>query len=152
MASRATAPTILVVEDNHDDVSMIRKALDRAGIECHLDIVSDGSDALDYMFATGDYSHRKIACPPDLVLLDLDLPRVSGHECLRRIREADETRLVPVVILSVSAEEYDTSTAYDLGANGYVVKPLDGGSFVETVTAAVEYWLVVNERPAALDC
>lgn len=151
MAGRSPATTILLVEDNHDDVSMIEIAMDRAGIECRLDVVGDGSDALDYMFGTGDHARRDPAGPPDLVLLDLDLPRVNGHEFLRRIREVDETRLVPVVVLSVSAEEYDTVTAYDLGANGYVVKPLDGGNFVETVVSAVEYWLTVNEGPAASD-
>lgn len=152
MTSRVPAATILLVEDNHDDVSMIEIALDRVGIECRLDIVGDGSDGLDYMFGTGDHAHRDPACPPDLVLLDLDLPRVNGHEFLRRIREVDETRLVPVVVLTVSAEEYDTVAAYDLGANGYVVKPLDGRNFVETVVSAAEYWLTVNEAPAAPDC
>ncbi|RIK10300.1 MAG: two-component system response regulator [Acidobacteria bacterium] len=152
MASRVGPATVLLVEDNRDDVAMIEIALLRVGIECHLDVVSDGSDALDYMFGVGDYEHRDVACPPDLVLLDLDLPRVNGHEFLRRIREVDETRLVPVAVLTVSAEEYDTVTAYDLGANGYVVKPLDGGNFVETVAAAIEYWLAVNEGPAAADC
>lgn len=148
MPTRAGVPTILLVEDNDDDVELIRVALERAEIRCEMEVTYDGSDALEYMFGIGKYSHREISDPPDLVLLDLDLPRVNGHEFLRRIRERDETRLVPVVILTVSAEEYDTVTAYDLGANGYIVKPLDGGGLVETVSSAAKYWLGINEGPA----
>lgn len=152
MADRAPQLTILLVEDNHNDVAMIEVAVQHSGVDCRLDIVGDGADALDYMFGKGGYTHRDPACLPNLVLLDLDLPRMNGHEFLRQIRQADETRLVPVVVLSASAEEFDTVMAYDLGANGYVVKPLDGGSFVQTVASAVEYWLTVNEGPAAPDC
>lgn len=140
---------ILLVEDNEDDVALIKLALERARVDCQVDVAIDGIEAMEYMLCEGRYEGREGGLPR-LVFLDLDLPRMDGHEFLRRIRELEATRLVPVVVMTVSAEEFDTVTAYDLGANGYIVKPLDGSGFLETVRAAAEYWLKINEGPAGV--
>ena len=110
-------------------------------------VVRDGAEALDYLLGAGTYAGRDLSEPPQVVLLDLNLPKLSGLDVLRRIRENERTRLQPVVILTSSAEEQDMIVGYGLGANSYVRKPVDFTQFSEAVRQIGLYWLVVNERP-----
>ncbi len=132
--------TILLVEDNPDDEALTIMALEEAKIANHVDIARDGVEALDYLHDNG----RAL---PHLVLLDLKLPKIDGLEVLRRMREEDRTKLVPVVILTTSREDHDLLTGYSNGANSYVRKPVDFDQFSEAVRQLGLYWLVINESP-----
>ena len=138
---------ILLVEDNPDDEALTLRALRKNNILNEVVVVRDGAEALDYMLGAGTYAGRDLSEPPQLVLLDLNLPKLSGLDVLRRIRENERTRLQPVVILTSSAEEQDMIVGYGLGANSYVRKPVDFTQFSEAVRQIGLYWLVVNERP-----
>lgn len=139
--------TILLVEDNPDDEALTIRALKKNNIGNHLAVVHDGAEALDYLFCTGTYADRDIKDLPQIVLLDLNLPKIDGLEVLRRIRENEITSLLPVVILTSSKEEQDILKGYKLGANSYVRKPVDFNQFVEAVHQLGLYWLVLNEVP-----
>src|SRR5438034_8077729 len=115
--------TVLLVEDNAEDEFLVTRAFKRTKLPVKLTMVRDGQEALDFLFRTGSFSRRRFDEPPDLVLLDLDLPKISGLEVLRYIREDKRMRLIPVVVFTASAEERDRVAAYELGANSYVVKP-----------------------------
>lgn len=138
--------TILLVEDNDDDVELTRRAFARGNLINELIVVRDGQEALDYLFATGAYADRDAASLPHLVLLDLNLPKINGLEVLRRIRSAETTKRLPVVVLTTSKEEKDIFGSYDLGANSYVRKPVDFAQFTEAVQQLGLYWLVLNEQ------
>ncbi|MBL8077672.1 MAG: response regulator [Anaerolineales bacterium] len=138
---------ILLVEDNPDDEALTIRALKKNNIGNHLVVVHDGVEALDYLFCTGTYANRDINDLPQIVLLDLNLPKIDGLEVLRRIRENETTSLLPVVILTSSKEEQDILKGYKLGANSYVRKPVDFNQFVEAVHQLGLYWLVLNEVP-----
>ena len=138
---------ILLVEDNPDDELLALRALRKNGVVNEIVVAHDGVEALDYLFATGDYSGRDIEDTPQLVLLDLKLPRVDGLEVLRRLRSDERTRLLPVVILTSSKERQDMLDGYGLGANSYVRKPVNFELFVEAVEQLKLYWLVLNEAP-----
>jgi CheY-like chemotaxis protein len=138
--------TILLVEDNDDDVELTRRAFARGNLINELIVVRDGQEALDYLFATGAYADRDAASLPHLVLLDLNLPKINGLEVLRRIRLAETTKRLPVVVLTTSKEEKDIFGSYDLGANSYVRKPVDFAQFTEAVQQLGLYWLVLNEQ------
>ncbi|MFP2910651.1 response regulator [Pyxidicoccus sp. 3LFB2] len=138
---------ILLVEDNPDDVDLTRRAFKRAGITRPVDVVGDGVEALDYLLAQGPFAHRAGQPPPVVVLLDLKLPRMDGHEVLRRIRADPRTRLLPVVILTSSVEETDLMKGYGGGANSYVRKPVSYTEFVEAARQLGLYWLVLNHEP-----
>ena len=138
---------ILLVEDNPDDELLALRALRKNGVVNEVVVAHDGVEALDYLFATGDYSGRDIEDTPQLVLLDLKLPRVDGLEVLRRLRSDERTRLLPVVILTSSKERQDMLDSYGLGANSYVRKPVNFERFVEAVEQLKLYWLVLNEAP-----
>ncbi len=138
---------ILLVEDNASDVELTRRALSRSRVANELVVAEDGQEALDYLFATGVHSGRDVANLPALVLLDLKLPKVSGHEVLRRIRASEATRRVPVVVLTSSREEQDLATSYDNGANSYIRKPVDFSRFAEAIQQMGLYWLILNEPP-----
>ncbi len=140
-------PTILLVEDNPDDVELTRRALDESHVANRLDVVRDGVEALEYLFAEGEYAGRDVSDLPTVVLLDLKLPRVDGLEVLRRIRAEERMRLLPVVVLTSSNEERDIIESYSLGANSYVRKPVDFEQFLEATKTLGLYWLVVNEPP-----
>jgi two-component system response regulator len=137
---------ILLVEDNDDDAELTRRAFARNTFSCTLVVVRNGQEALDYLFAAGDYAHRNPTELPWLVLLDLNLPKVGGLEVLKRIRESSTTKRLPVVILTTSREEKDIISSYDLGANSYVRKPVDFAQFVKTTQQLSAYWLVLNEQ------
>ena len=138
---------ILLVEDNDDDVELTLRALRRNRVANRVDVVRDGAEAMEYLFATGSYSGRDLRDTPNLVLLDLKLPKVGGLEVLERLRADPRTRRLPVVILTSSNVESDLARSYDLGANSYIRKPVDFTQFMEAVNQLGLYWLVLNESP-----
>jgi two-component system, response regulator len=138
---------ILLVEDNPDDEALTLRALKKNNIANQVVVARDGAEALEYLFATGKYSDRDASVIPQVVLLDLKLPKVDGLEVLRRLRADQRTKLAPVVILTSSNEEQDRLSGYGLGANSYVRKPVDFNQFIEAVRQLGLYWLVFNERP-----
>lgn len=138
--------TILLVEDNPDDVELTLYALKKNNIVNTVEVVRDGQEAMDYLFYTGKYSNSKHT-PPGVILLDLKLPKVDGIEILRKIKEDGRLRPIPVVVLTSSKEERDIVDAYNLGVNSYIRKPVDFDQFVETVKQIGYYWLLVNEHP-----
>jgi CheY-like chemotaxis protein len=139
--------TILLVEDNPDDVELTEMALREQNILNELVVVRDGAEALDWLFGTGAYADRDTSELPSVVLLDLKLPKVDGLEVLRRIREEERTKVLPVVILTSSREEQDLLRGYELGANSYVRKPVDFDQFSKAVRELGLYWLLLNEPP-----
>lgn len=138
---------ILLVEDNPDDEALTLRALDKSGVDKQVVVVHDGVEALEYLFATGEYAGRDPNVLPQLVLLDLKLRKVDGLEVLRRIRADERTRRLPVVILTSSKEEEDVVASYDLGVNSYVQKPVDSTQFAGAVQQLGLYWLLFNEPP-----
>lgn len=138
---------VLLVEDNPDDEELTLVALQENHIGNPVVVVRDGAEALDYLFRTGPYAEIDTEALPVVVLLDLKLPKVNGLEVLRRLRENDRTKLLPVVILTSSKEEEDRLQSYALGANSYVRKPVDFRQFVDAVKQLGLYWLVWNEPP-----
>lgn len=130
---------ILLVEDNPDDVALTLRAFQKNNIQNEVVVARDGVEAIEYL--------RSAEVPPQLVLLDLQLPRMDGHEVLRRLRAEERTRLLPVVILTSSSEERDLVEGYASGANSYVRKPVDFDQFTEAVRQLDLYWLVLNEAP-----
>lgn len=138
---------ILLVEDNPDDVELTLRALKRHNLTNNVHVVKDGVEALEYIFANGAYSHRKIEDRPKVILLDLKLPKVDGLEVLRQIKSSDKTKMVPVVVLTSSKEERDLVESYRLGANSYIAKPVDFESFVKAVSELGLYWLLLNQPP-----
>lgn len=142
-----THKMILLVEDNPDDEALTIRALNKNKIANNLSVVRDGVEALDFLFCTGSYAERDPNNLPEVILLDLKLPKLDGLEVLRRIREDKRTQLLPVVILTSSVEEQDLIKSYSLGANSYIRKPVDFSQFVEAVHQLGMYWLVLNEPP-----
>lgn len=136
---------ILVVEDNPDDEMLTLRALRNHRLTNEIVVVRDGAEALDYIFGTGTYTGRDPNDLPQVVLLDLRLPKVDGIQVLQRIRAEDRTRLLPVVVLTSSDEEKDVIDSYHFGANSYVRKPVDFGEFSEAVRQLGLYWVLINE-------
>lgn len=139
--------TILLVEDNPDDEALTLRAFRKNKIDGDVVVARDGVEALDFLFAGGSHQGRNVADLPRVVLLDLKLPKIGGHEVLRRIREDPRTRQLPVVILTSSREERDVLEGYRLGANSYVRKPVNFDEFIEVARQLGHYWLTLNERP-----
>jgi len=138
---------ILVVEDNPDDEALTVRALKKSNIVNEVVVARDGMEALDYLFGEGAYGGRDITEMPQVILLDLKLPKLDGLGLLRRLRADARTKLLPVVILTSSNEEQDRISSYDLGANSYVRKPVDFKQFSEAARQLGLYWLVLNESP-----
>jgi two-component system response regulator len=138
---------ILLVEDNPQDAELTIRALKKRKLANRLVVVEDGAEALDFVFCRGRYAERDIAHPPKVVLLDLKLPKLNGLEVLREIRADQRTRSIPVVMVTSSREDPDIKTAYDLGANSYVVKPVEFDAFVQAMSYVGFYWLLVNQVP-----
>jgi CheY-like chemotaxis protein len=136
---------ILLVEDNPDDEALTLRALKKNNIRNEVVIARDGPEALDYLFGLRAYEGRDTSVLPQIVLLDLNLPKLDGLEVLRKIRSDERTKRLPVVILTSSKEDRDLLTGYDLGANSYVRKPVDFTEFAEAVRQLGLYWLVLNE-------
>jgi len=139
--------TILLVEDNPDDVQLTLRALKKNKIMNEIIVAQDGVEALDYLFGTGKFSGRDMSVMPQLILLDLKMPKMDGLEVLHRIRAHERTKLLPVVVLTTSSEDEDRLESYKLGANSYVRKPVDFNQFAEAVNQLGLYWLVLNEGP-----
>ncbi len=142
--------TILLVEDNPDDEALTLRALRKNNIQNRVVVAHDGVEALDYLFSTGAYAGREAREIPQVILLDLKLPKIDGLEVLQRVRANEHTRLLPVVILTSSKEEQDLINGYGYGANSYVRKPVDFNEFVEAVNRLGLYWLIINEAPPRL--
>jgi len=141
--------SILLVEDNPDDEALTLRALKKNNIKNEVVVAHDGAEALDYLFGTGKYAGRNTDVLPQVVLLDLKLPKVEGLEVLRRVRADQRTKLLPVVILTSSNEEQDRIDGYGLGANSYVRKPVDFSQFMDAARQLGLYWLILNEAPPA---
>lgn len=139
--------SILLVEDNPQDEMLILRALRKANVANLIEVVRDGQQAIDYLFAQGEFSGRDGSELPTVILLDIGLPRLSGLEVLESIRSDPRTRLVPVVILTSSDEERDRLRSYECGANSFVRKPLDFSEFAATVARLGVYWIATNETP-----
>lgn len=138
---------ILLVEDNPDDEVLTLRAFRKNNIGNRIVVVHDGVEALDFLFCKGAFADRDPRDQPQIILLDLKLPKLDGLEVLQRIRQEESTRLLPVVILTSSKEEQDILAGYSLGANSYVRKPVDFNQFVEAVRQLGLYWMVLNETP-----
>ena len=136
---------ILLAEDNPDDVQLTLRALKKSKIMNEVIVAQDGIEALDYLFGTGKYAGRDKDEKPQVVLLDLKMPKMDGLEVLQRIRKDERTKLQPVVVLTTSSEDRDRVESYKLGANSYVRKPVDFNQFAEAVNQLGLYWLVLNE-------
>jgi two-component system, response regulator len=138
--------TFLLVEDNKNDVELTLRAFERSKVVNEIVIARDGEEALEYLFATGSHAGRDPVMP-EVVLLDLKLPKVDGLEVLRRMRADERTRRLPVVVLTSSNEDKDILSSYDLGANSFVRKPVNFADFIEAARHLGLYWLVLNEPP-----
>ncbi|MFB9844708.1 response regulator [Mucilaginibacter ginsenosidivorans] len=138
---------ILLVEDNPHDAEMTIRALRKANLANRLIHVKDGAEALDFVFSRGTFSERSMHDKPKVILLDIKMPKVDGIEVLRQIKADENTRTIPVVIMTSSKEEQDIITSYDLGVNSYVVKPVDFEGFAKAVSELGFYWLITNQSP-----
>ena len=138
---------ILLVEDNPHDAELTIRALKKRTLANHFTHVQDGQEAIDFLFCKGAYKDRDAREMPKVILLDLKLPKLDGIEVLRLLRADERTRTVPVVVLTSSREERDVISAYQLGANSYIVKPVDFENFLEVVSNMITYWLLINELP-----
>lgn len=141
------AVDILLVEDNPQDAELTIRALKKRNLANNLHLVEDGAEALDFIFCRGDYAWRELACSPKVILLDLKLPKVSGLEVLKTFKTDERTKSIPVVVVTSSREDPDIQTAYALGANSYVVKPVDFDAFVDAMSRLGFYWLILNQPP-----
>jgi CheY-like chemotaxis protein len=138
---------ILLVEDNPHDAELTIRALKKKHLANRVFHVEDGVDALDFLFARGKFADRKLEDTPKVILLDLKLPRINGLEVLRAIKADERTRAIPVVIVTSSAEDPDVKAAYQLGANSYVIKPVEFEAFIEAMSKLGVFWLLVNHPP-----
>ena len=138
---------VLLVEDNLDDIELTMRAFKKNNIANEIFVVKDGEVALDYLFCKGKHANRDAQAYPQVILLDLKLPKIDGLEVLRRVRADDRTKLLPVVILTSSKEEQDLINGYKLGANSYIRKPVEFEKFVEAIRQLGLYWLILNEAP-----
>ena len=139
---------ILLVEDSMDDAEMTIRSLRKYNLANKLIHVKDGEAALDFLFGTGKFIGRNVNLKPRLILLDLKMPKVDGMEVLRRVKSNEATKKIPVVILTSSKEDPDVSKCYELGANGYIVKPVGFESFMKAVSELGMYWMLLNHAPA----
>src|SRR3954468_16806824 len=138
---------ILLAEDNPDDVELTLHALRREHLANNIYTVRDGEEALEFLFCTGNHGGRNFDHPPRLVLLDLKLPKLTGLEVLKRVKEDPRTRAIPIVVLTSSKEERDLVDSYNLGANSYIQKPVDFDQFRQMVKNVGMYWMVINQQP-----
>src|SRR5262245_32548515 len=135
---------ILLIEDNHHEAELAIRSLKRNNLANKLMHIDDGAEALDFIFSTGAHAGRKTTFSPKLILLDLKLPKVDGLEILRRLKSADATSMIPIVVLTSSKEEKDIIESYKLGVNSYIVKPVNFESFTKAIADLGMYWLLLN--------
>lgn len=138
---------ILLVEDNMNDAELTIRALRKNNLANKLIHVKDGAEALDFIFAQGEYSYREMSNVPNVIVLDLKMPKVDGIEVLRRIKSDERTKRIPVVVLTSSKEDPDIQECYSLGVNSYVVKPVEFDHFVKAVTDLGLFWMILNQAP-----
>lgn len=138
---------ILIVEDNPMDAELALRALKEKNLSNNIHIAADGEEALEFIFATGRYTDRKNTKLPKVILLDLKLPKVDGLEVLQELKKNTETQHIPVVILTSSSQESDVIKSYKLGANSYIIKPVDFDKFMQSVGDLGLYWLLLNKPP-----
>jgi len=140
---------IVLVEDNPDDVELTTRALRKSNFTNPIHVLRDGAEALDYLFGTGSDGRPNLPPSPVVMLLDLKLPKVSGLEVLQKVKDDPRTRTIPVVVMTSSREDRDLEETYRLGANSYIVKPVDFEQFNKAVTEIGLYWLLINQQPRA---
>jgi two-component system response regulator len=138
---------ILLVEDNPNDVKLTTRAFEKSNVPNEIVVVGDGEEAIDYLFATGRHAGRDPRVMPEVILLDMKLPKIDGLGVLRRVRADERTRRLPVVVLTSSKEEKDVISSYNLGANSFIRKPVDFAEFIDAARHLGLYWLVMNEPP-----
>ncbi len=138
---------ILLVEDNMNDAELTIRALKKNNLANQLVHVKDGEEALQFLFSEGKYADRIMGEAPKVILLDLKMPKITGIEVLKRIKADDRTKKIPVVVLTSSNQDPDIQTCYNLGANSYVVKPVEFDSFVKAVSDLGMYWMILNKPP-----
>jgi CheY-like chemotaxis protein len=136
-----------LVEDNPNDVELTLRALSKHNLASKVQIVNDGVEALEYIFATGAYAGRNIKDKLKVIFLDLKLPKVDGLEVLRKIKSDERTKVIPIVVLTSSTEERDIVESYELGVNSYIVKPIDFDKFINAISEIGLYWIVLNKPP-----
>lgn len=141
------ALSIVLVEDNATDAELTIRALRRSRIGNNIKLLEDGAEALDFFFCRGEYAHRSMTNQPKVILLDLKLPRISGLEVLRQLKSDPRTKMIPVVVLTSSAEDQDMIESYQLGVNSYIVKPVDFEQFNQAVQQLGFYWILFNRLP-----
>jgi two-component system, response regulator len=145
--SQVTAAEILVVEDSPEDLELTLRAFERAKLTNRIHIARDGQEALDYIFGEGAHAGRRIDEAPSVILLDLKLPKIDGLQVLRRIKSDSRTKVIPIVVLTSSAEQKDVVESYKLGVNSYIVKPVNFERFAAAVQDLGMYWLLLNQPP-----
>jgi two-component system, response regulator len=138
---------ILLVEDNPMDAELTMHAFLKSKLANHVQLVRDGAEALDFLFCRGPFSSRRFDNPPDLVLLDLKLPKVDGLQVLEQVKDDQRTRSIPIIILTSSKEEIDLARSYKLGVNSYIQKPVNFNEFQKAVRQLGMYWLLLNSKP-----
>ena len=141
--------TILLVEDNPDEEKLAMLAFEKSGLSASVVVARDGQQAVDYMFAQGEYKGRDVSKLPYVIFLDINLPKINGLEVLRQIRKDERTKLVPIVLLTSSDEERDIVEGYASGANSYIRKPFDFTEFMQQIKTLGNYWLELNQTPHA---
>jgi CheY-like chemotaxis protein len=138
---------ILLIEDNPNDAELTIRALKKSNIKNNLIHINDGAVALDFLFGTGEYEGRNLNNNPKVIFLDLKMPKVDGIEILRKLKSTENTKKIPVVVLTSSKENPDIEKCYALGANSYIVKPVEFENFIKAVSEIGLYWVVLNEKP-----
>ena len=138
---------ILLIEDNPNDAELTIRALKKNHVANKVHLITDGAEALEFFFGIGKYEGRDVTSTPKVVILDLKLPKVDGLEILKRVKADERLRVIPIVVLTSSKEECDVVESYKLGANSYIVKPVDFNKFAESIKDLGMYWLLLNEAP-----
>jgi CheY-like chemotaxis protein len=147
----SSAIELLIVEDNPDDLELTQRALRKANLANHIEVARDGAEALDFLFCEGAFASRRASDLPKLILLDLKLPKIDGLDVLNRIKGDPRTKTIPVVVLTSSKEQADIVKSYHLGANSYIVKPVEFEGFLQAVRDIGLYWLLLNQPPRVVD-